>query len=60
MALEMREVCERCNAPLPKDSSNARICSYECTFCGVCSETMSNRCPNCSGELLLRPRRFAK
>ena len=60
MALEMREVCERCNAPLPKDSGDARICSYECTFCGSCSETMNDRCPNCAGELLPRPRRIAK
>ena len=60
MVLEMREACERCRAPLPKDSADARICSYECTFCSSCSETMHNRCPNCGGELLGRPRRIAK
>lgn len=34
--LEMRETCERCATPLPMDSDEARICSYECTFCGPC------------------------
>jgi hypothetical protein len=57
MPLEMRESCEHCDAPLPKDSADARICSYECTFCAACSEAMKGRCPNCGGELLPRPRR---
>lgn len=57
MPLEMREVCERCAAPLPKDAADARICSYECTFCAACSEAMDRRCPNCGGELVPRPRR---
>lgn len=57
MALEMREECERCKAPLAATSENARICSYECTFCADCSTAMSGRCPNCGGELLPRPRR---
>jgi uncharacterized protein len=54
--LEMRPICERCNAALPLDG-DARICSYECTFCPTCTDEMSGRCPNCGGELLLRPRR---
>ncbi len=57
MALEMRDSCERCKAPLAKDSDAACICSYECTFCKTCSEAMSGRCPNCGGELVRRPRR---
>jgi uncharacterized protein len=57
MALEMREACERCRAPLPKDSQEACICSYECTFCARCMEAMDGRCPNCGGELKARPRR---
>ncbi len=57
MSLEMRESCERCGAGLAKDSADARICSYECTFCGTCSEAMEQRCPNCGGELVRRPRR---
>ncbi|MEX0762243.1 MAG: DUF1272 domain-containing protein [Dehalococcoidia bacterium] len=56
MALEMRSVCERCGATLGYDSE-ARICSYECTFCPACSTGMAHTCPNCGGELLLRPRR---
>ncbi|MFD6244669.1 DUF1272 domain-containing protein [Streptomyces roseolus] len=59
MALEMRDRCERCEtAALPADGE-ARICSYECTFCVPCTEEMSGTCPNCGGELLPRPRRRA-
>jgi len=60
MALEMREKCEKCAAPLAPESQAARICSHECTFCAVCSDSMSGRCPNCGGELLPRPRRIKK
>jgi hypothetical protein len=56
MALEMRTECERCGAGLAPDGE-ARICSYECTFCPACAETMSAVCPNCGGELIPRPRR---
>lgn len=54
--LEMRPTCERCGAALPF-GGNARICSYECTFCPVCADDMNSRCPNCGGELAARPRR---
>jgi hypothetical protein len=60
MALEMRETCERCGKALPKNDAEARICSYECTFCGACAETIQNLCPNCGGELVPRPRRIAR
>jgi hypothetical protein len=60
MPLEMRGLCEKCAAPLTQDSADARICSYECTFCASCAEAMSGRCPNCGGELDSRPRRIAK
>ena len=60
MPLEMRDVCERCQTPLPKDSDKARICSYECTFCADCTHAMGGRCPNCGGELLPRPRRMPR
>jgi uncharacterized protein len=56
VALEMREACERCGAPLSPDA-DARICSYECTFCPACTESMNAVCPNCGGELVPRPRR---
>ena len=55
--LEMRERCEKCEAPLAAGSSDARICSYECTFCTSCAGEMDETCPNCGGELLQRPRR---
>lgn len=56
MALEMKPHCERCDVLLGPDS-HAFICSYECTFCPTCSNAMQERCPNCGGELLQRPRR---
>ena len=59
MSLEMRPVCERCDAILPAEASGAFICSFECTFCTMCAETMAGTCPNCGGELLARPRRSA-
>ena len=57
--LELRPTCENCNKALPPDDPEARICSYECTFCPACTDQMSGRCPNCGGELLPRPRRSA-
>lgn len=56
MALEMRTVCERCGTELAQ-GSDAVICSFECTFCRTCAEAMDFVCPNCSGELVTRPRR---
>jgi hypothetical protein len=54
----MRDRCERCEASLPPDSADARICSFECTFCAGCVDgELAGRCPNCGGELLTRPRR---
>jgi hypothetical protein len=58
--LELRPHCECCNKDLPPDSTEARICSFECTFCIACAQGVLNgRCPNCDGELLPRPRRPA-
>jgi uncharacterized protein len=57
MGLELRASCERCNAPLPAESENARICSFECTFCASCADELGD-CPNCGGELVRRPRRL--
>ena len=55
--LELRPTCENCNKALPPDSLEARICSYECTYCATCTEAMNHVCPNCEGELVRRPRR---
>jgi len=58
--LQLRPGCERCDVDLPPDSADARICSFECTFCAACAEhELGNRCPNCGGELVARPRRAA-
>ncbi len=58
MALEMRGECEQCQAALPADSTQALICSYECTFCRPCCDAMQGICPNCGGQLLPRPTRI--
>ncbi|WP_371226720.1 DUF1272 domain-containing protein [Pseudomonas sp. QE6] len=59
--LELRPSCECCNRDLPGDSADARICSFECTFCTDCAEqVLHGRCPNCGGELVPRPRRPAE
>lgn len=54
--LQLRPNCECCNADLPPAARNARICSFECTFCEACaSGKLSGTCPNCGGELVPRP-----
>jgi uncharacterized protein len=56
--LEMRTTCEECGRALPPDSTDAMICSYECTFCQMCVETvLANVCPNCGGGFERRPTR---
>ena len=56
--LQLRPSCECCDKLLPPDSIDARICSFECTFCSACAEdVLRGKCPNCGGELLVRPRR---
>ena len=54
--LELRPTCEHCNKALPPHSPEARICSYECTFCAACVErVLANVCPNCGGGFAPRP-----
>jgi len=54
--LELRPTCENCNKALPPASLEARICSYECTFCATCAEDiLENVCPNCGGGFAPRP-----
>ena len=58
--LELRPSCECCNIDLLPESADARICSFECTFCAKCAEGfLTGKCPNCGGELVPRPRRPA-
>lgn len=58
--LELRPGCECCNRDLPPDSTEAVICTFECTFCVACAEDkLGGICPNCGGELVRRPRRPA-
>jgi len=56
--LELRPNCECCDCDLPPESLEARICSFECTFCASCADVkLGGKCPNCGGELVIRPRR---
>ena len=59
--LQLRPNCECCDADLPPEAANARICSFECTFCASCADgdKLAGHCPNCGGELVARPRRPA-
>lgn len=58
--LELRPNCECCDKDLPPETSGARICSFECTFCADCAEgPLAQHCPNCGGELVRRPIRPA-
>jgi ribosomal protein S18 acetylase RimI-like enzyme len=54
--MELKRTCERCRAAL-SDDGPAYLCSHECTFCATCYRQLHSTCPNCSGELVRRPRR---
>lgn len=59
--LELRPNCEHCNVTLLPDSVDARICSFECTFCASCvDQLLGNVCPNCGGGFMPRPVRPAR
>jgi len=54
--LELKCACENCGTPLPPEATNARICSFECTFCESCvNNILHNVCPNCGGGFEKRP-----
>lgn len=54
--LEIRPNCELCDVDLPANSTQARICSYECTYCADCVEqVLFNVCPTCGGGFVPRP-----
>lgn len=58
--LSLRPNCECCDQDLPAHAPDARICSFECTFCARCAdEVFAGACPNCGGELVRRPIRPA-
>lgn len=58
--LELRPNCECCDTDLPPAAANARICSYECTFCADCVDNvLHDVCPNCGGGFAPRPIRPA-
>ena len=54
--LELRPDCERCGRDLPPESAEARICTFECTFCAECVDgSLAGTCPNCGGNFEPRP-----
>ena len=60
MALELRPNCEYCDKDLPPAALDARICTFECTFCADCANgVLLNVCPNCGGGFAPRPIRPA-
>jgi uncharacterized protein len=58
--LELRPTCENCAITLPPASTEAMICSFECTFCRDCvHDVLGDVCPNCGGGFAPRPVRPA-
>ncbi|HYD57992.1 MAG TPA: DUF1272 domain-containing protein [Burkholderiales bacterium] len=58
--LKLKPNCECCDLDLAPQSTEALICSFECTFCRECATSvLRGKCPNCGGELVARPRRPA-
>lgn len=56
--LLLKPTCENCGKLLPNESTVAMICSFECTFCKTCVDTiLENVCPNCGGGFEKRPNR---
>lgn len=48
--------CECCDKDLPPDAKDARICTFECTFCEDCvTNHFQGVCPNCGGDFVQRP-----
>ena len=54
--LDLRPDCEKCGRDLPPESADARICTFECTFCANCAtNVLGGSCPNCGGNFSPRP-----
>jgi hypothetical protein len=59
--LKLKPACETCGKALPPESTQAVICSFECTFCDACAtNTHKGICPNCGGNFERRPIRPAQ
>ena len=56
--LEMKSECLACGGKLD-NTSEAMICSYECSYCVPCATKQNKICKNCNGELKPRPKRAA-
>jgi uncharacterized protein len=57
--LTMKPNCECCDRDLDPSGDDARICSFECTWCADCADHLDGVCPNCGGTLVVRPSRAA-
>lgn len=59
--LELRPNCEHCGKELPNTSTEAMICTFECTYCASCAiNIFENVCPTCGGNFEKRPIRPSK
>lgn len=59
--LLLKPNCEHCGIDLPNNSTEAMICSFECTYCKNCAlELFENVCPSCGGNFVARPIRPSK
>ncbi|WP_339847785.1 DUF1272 domain-containing protein [uncultured Halopseudomonas sp.] len=59
--LELRPNCECCDRDLPPESTEAVICTFECTFCVSCAaQVLNHQYPNCGGNFVPRPIRPAQ
>ncbi len=57
--LLLKPNCECCDRDLDPSGADARICSFECTWCADCATHLDGTCPNCGGVLVTRPARDA-
>lgn len=54
--LALKPNCECCDKDLPPSAVDARMCTFECTFCADCADDLfDSTCPNCGGNLVERP-----
>ena len=60
MPMILKPNCECCDCDLPNGDPDARICTFECTFCAACAtQRFQGACPNCGRNLVARPTRPA-